>query len=150
LLVDEEEVNAQGSAASNLKDKIAEVEKSLTQAEAKVSERAELETKRNEGRERQAALKVENETLRLEMNQLKERIDTLKVCRGRTCPLCGQELSEKHRKSTLNNWKRKASRKATKYRSNQKEAVELAHKSPNTNYRSQLPPPKTTVSETCE
>jgi DNA repair protein SbcC/Rad50 len=126
LLVDEEEVNAQGSAASNLKDKIAEVEKSLTQAEAKVSERAELETKRNEGRERQAALKVENETLRLEMNQLKERIETLQSADGATCPLCGQELSEKHRKSTLKSLEAEGKQKGDKFRDNQKESVELA------------------------
>ena len=35
------------------------------------------------------------------MNQLKERIDTLKFAEGASCPLCGQQLSEEHRASTL-------------------------------------------------
>ena len=126
LSIDEEEVKSQRAATGSLKDEIAEVRKNLTQAEAKVTERTELETKRNEGRERQAAMKVENETLRVEMNQLKERIETLQSADGATCPLCGQELSEKHRKSTLKNLEAEGKQKGDTYRSNTDEAKSVA------------------------
>jgi DNA repair protein SbcC/Rad50 len=118
LLIDEEEVKAQGSAVGNLKDEIAEVRKNLEQAEAEVAERMDLENGRNEARERQAAMKVENETLRVEMNQLKERIETLQSADGATCPLCGQELSEKHRKSTLKSLEAEGREKGDRYRAN--------------------------------
>jgi DNA repair protein SbcC/Rad50 len=126
LLIDEEEVNMQQTAASNLKEEIAEVQKSLEQAEAKVTERAELESKRNEARERQAAMKVENETLRVEMNQLKERIETLQSADGASCPLCGQELSEQHRKSTLKSLEAEGKQKGDKYRANTDEAKSVS------------------------
>ncbi|NJC95226.1 MAG: SMC family ATPase [Anaerolineae bacterium] len=101
LLVEEEEINNQSSVIAELQKSIETAGRALKEAETRVAERAELDAKRTAARERQAALKVENETLKVEMNQLKERIEALKFAEGATCPLCGQELSEKHRKSTL-------------------------------------------------
>ncbi|HSG42923.1 MAG TPA: SMC family ATPase [Anaerolineales bacterium] len=125
LEVDEEAVNDQKSAISELKENVKQVEKSLKEAEAKVAERVELENKRNEARERQAAMNVENETLKVEMNQLKERIEALKSADGAACPLCGQELSEKHRKSTLKQLEAKGKDKGDKYRANKDEAKSI-------------------------
>jgi FtsZ-binding cell division protein ZapB len=45
--------------------------------EEKIRKRAELENKKNEAREKHAALKVENETLRREMDEFKTRIEAL-------------------------------------------------------------------------
>lgn len=125
LLVEEEEISSQSSAISELKKDIEKAEKALKDAEAKVTERIELEAKRNEARERQAAMKVENETLKVEMNQLKERIEALKSADGATCPLCGQELSEKHRKSTLKQLETEGKDKGDRYRANQKDTTDI-------------------------
>ncbi len=97
----------------------------MSESEARVNERIKVENERNAARERQAALNVENDALKAEMNQLKERIETLKSADGATCPLCGQELSEKHRKSTLKQLEEEGKQKGDAYRSNQKESVEL-------------------------
>jgi len=94
LLAEEEEIGNQLSVNSDVKSEIVKAQKLLEEAEEKVRERIDVEGKRNEARERQAAMKVENETLKVEMNQLKERIEVLKSADGATCPLCGQELSE--------------------------------------------------------
>ena len=125
LVVEEEEMSNQSSVIGELTESIEQAEEALKEAEAKVTERVELETKRNEARERQAAMKVENETLKLEMNQLKERIEALKSAEGATCPLCGQELSEKHRKSTLRQLEAEGKEKGDQFRTNQKESTEL-------------------------
>lgn len=98
---------------------------SLQQVEAKIQERVELENKRNEARERQAAMKAENESLRKEMEELKGRIDALKVAEGAECPLCGQPLSESHRKSTLNQLEATGKDKGDTFRSNKKASDEL-------------------------
>ena len=125
LEVDEEAVNDQKSAINELKKNVEQAEKSLKEAEAKVAERVEIENKRNEAREHQAAMKVENETLKVEMNQLKERIEALKSADGASCPLCGQELSEKHRKSTLKQLETDGKDKGDKYRANTDEAKSI-------------------------
>jgi exonuclease SbcC len=126
LVAEEEEISNQSSVISELKEGIEEAEKALKNAEVKVTERLELENNRNEARERQAAMKVENETLKVEMNQLKERIEALKSADGATCPLCGQELSEKHRKSTLKQLEAEGKEKGDQFRSNQKETTDIA------------------------
>jgi len=94
-------VDGQLAMISDMESQFGSAQSALKEAESKIKERAELENKRNDARERQATLKAENESLRREMDELKNRIEALKVANGAECPLCGQELSESHRKSTL-------------------------------------------------
>src|SRR5512139_1866845 len=97
----------------------------LAEAEEKAEFRAQLESQRNAARERQAELKAENEALKEVMNQLKERIDTLKFAEGAACPLCGQQLSEEHRASTLQQLEEEGRQKGDQYRANQSESSDL-------------------------
>ncbi|MCC6569775.1 MAG: SMC family ATPase, partial [Anaerolineales bacterium] len=136
LAAEEEEIGNQLSVNSELKGGIEKTEKLLSEAEAKVNERGRVETERNAGRERQAALKVENDALKAEMNTLKERIETLKSADGATCPLCGQELSKEHRKSTLKQLEDDGKQKGDLFRANQKESADLAQQI--TNYELQI------------
>ena len=141
LMAEEEEVGNQLSVNSDVKSEIAKAQKLLVEAEEKIKERVESENQRNSAREKQAALKVENETLKVEMNQLKERIESLKSADGATCPLCGQELSEKHRKSTLKQLEEEGKEKGDSYRANQKETAEIAREITNYELRiTQLAP----------
>ncbi len=126
LLIEEEAVNDQRATIDALKAEIEKVEVLLQEAETRITERTELERERNTGRERQVALRVENDTLRVDMNQLKERIETLKSAEGASCPLCGQELSDEHRKSTLQQLEEEGKQKGDLYRANQKETTDLA------------------------
>ncbi len=122
----EKVISEQSSVVNELESQIKVAQSSLREAEAKVTQRTELENERNAAREKQAAMKVENETLKVDMNQLKERIDALKSAEGATCPLCGQELSEEHRKSTLNQLEEEGKQKGDHYRANQSDYSELA------------------------
>jgi exonuclease SbcC len=70
------------------------------------------------------------------MTQLKERIDALKSAGGATCPLCGQELSEDHRKSTLEQLEEEGKQKGDQYRGNQKASTDLVQEI--TNYELQI------------
>lgn len=137
LLQEQEKViSEQSSTVSELGSQIQKAQSGRAEAEARVSQRANLESERNAARERQAALKVENETLKLDMNQLKERIDALKSAEGATCPLCGQDLSEEHRKSTLQQLEEEGKLKGDRYRGNQKATTDLAQEI--TNYELQI------------
>ncbi|MFZ5884361.1 MAG: AAA family ATPase [Chloroflexota bacterium] len=136
LKAEEIEISNQLSVISELRAEIETKQALLKEAEAKVAERIALENKRNEARERQAALKVENEALKLEMKQIKERIETLQSAGGANCPLCGQALSAEHRQSTLEQLETEGKQKGDQYRANNEEAKSLAAEI--TNYQSQI------------
>lgn len=118
-------ISDQVSGIAELKIQLEKAQSSLDEAEVKVRERVELETSRNEARERQAALKVGNESLRREMDELKSRIDALKIADGAECPLCGQSLTEAHRKSTLKQLEAEGKEKGNLFRSNKKEMEQI-------------------------
>jgi exonuclease SbcC len=125
LSVEEEAVHDQQSAAGNLQQEIENSEELLRETESKVSERAQLENERNSARERQAALKAENESLKADMNELKERIDSLESAKGVDCPLCGQDLTPEHRKTTLEKLEGEGKEKGDRFRANKLEAEDL-------------------------
>lgn len=131
----EQEVEAlsnQWSVISNQRLVIGDLEKqvvaaqaSLKAAETKVVERGELENQRNEAREQGAALKAENESLRREMDEIKKRIEALEATQEAVCPVCGQELSEEHRNSTLDELNKLGKDKGNQFRANKTEIEEL-------------------------
>ncbi|HJR81887.1 MAG TPA: SMC family ATPase [Anaerolineales bacterium] len=122
LLIEQETVIDQKASVSKLESEIEEAQKLLSAAEENAKERVALENQRNAARERQAELKAENDALRADMNQLKERIESLEAAEGATCPLCGQELSDEHRKTTLQQLETDGREKGDRYRANQDES----------------------------
>ena len=121
LLIEQEEIGSQSDSVNMLNLEIEKSQAELQDAEAKVIERADLENRKNAARERQAFLKAENEALKESMNSLKERIESLKAADGATCPLCGQDLTDKHRQSTLEQLEEEGQQKGDKFRANKTE-----------------------------
>jgi len=125
LLIEQEEISNQDSSVKELDAEIKKANAALKEVEARLAERAELEKTKNDSRERQATLKAENEALKENMNNLKERIESLKAADGATCPLCGQDLTEKHRKTTLKQLESEGKEKGDKFRANKNESDNL-------------------------
>jgi exonuclease SbcC len=125
LSVEEEAINDQQSVVSHLQQEIKKAGELLKETEAKVAERSQLEDERNAARERQAELKAENDALKSDMNQLKERIDSLESAKGADCPLCGQELTPEHRKTTLEKLEVEGKEKGDRFRANKLETEHL-------------------------
>jgi exonuclease SbcC len=119
-------VSEQVSAIDDLRNQIDVAKNSLSEAETKLAEREELEKQIGTAREKMAELKTENQTLKLQMDELKTRIDRLSVAEGAVCPLCGQDLSEEHRKSTLAGLERDGKAQGDRYRANTAEMKALA------------------------
>ena len=132
----ERSIEGQLLVIGSLKDQIDLTRQSLAASEKKVEEREQISLQAQAARERQAELKAENEALKTDMNELKERIDSLKAAEGVTCPLCGQELSPEHRESTLVQLESEGKQKGDRFRANQAEAAELAKQI--TNYELQI------------
>jgi exonuclease SbcC len=119
-------ISEQSSVVNELEEQVATAQSSLLEAEAKIEERGKLENQRNEAREKNAALKVGNESLRKEMDEIKKRIDSLEKAQGNAaCPVCGQELSEAHRKSTLKELNKEGKDKGDQFRANKKELEDI-------------------------
>lgn len=113
--------------AGDLESQLSSTQSALKDAEIRIQERVELEHQRSEARERQAALKADNESLRREMDELKNRIDALEIADGAECPLCGQALSESHRKSTLADLEKSGKEMGDTFRAN-KQTIEDSEK----------------------
>jgi exonuclease SbcC len=112
-------------ATRNLSAQIAYAKQLLSESEKRLKEREQFQAQAQAARERQAELKAENEALKADMNELKERIDSLRAAEGASCPLCGQELSPEHRLATLRQLESEGKQEGDRFRANQTESAEL-------------------------
>ena len=118
-------IGDQSLVIDNLTHEIEIASQALADSEQNIKERDELKEQTVIARERQAELKAENEALKVDMSLIKDRIDSLKVARGAECPLCGQELTHEHRKTTLEKLEEEGKEKGNRFRSNKAETDTL-------------------------
>ena len=119
-------ISEQLPVIGELRGKIEVAKEILADAEKKLGEREELEKQGGTAREKMAELKAENQTLKAQMDELKARIGRLSATEGAVCPLCGQDLSEEHRKSTLAGLEKDGKAQGDRYRANMAEMKALA------------------------
>jgi exonuclease SbcC len=132
---EKETLEAQGALTSqqsaiiieNIAD-LATAKKALVEAETKLEELSKLEKQVQAGRERQAELRTENASLKIEMDNLSFRIKKLEAAEGVSCPLCGQPLSPDHRQSTLEQLQSEGKQKGDIWRSNKVLMDDLANR----------------------
>ncbi|MDP3184511.1 MAG: SMC family ATPase, partial [Anaerolineales bacterium] len=86
LLNQQKVTSEQLSVTSALQAELDGAKKALVEAEARVTQRAVLETQAQASREKQAELRAENVSLKAEMDELKARIDQLEAMDGAVCP----------------------------------------------------------------
>lgn len=91
----------QQAVVESIKSEIDSTEKLLADVEMRLIMRAVVENKLRAERDRYVELDSENKRLKIEMDELKLRIEKMTQIEGATCPLCGQALSSEHRQSTL-------------------------------------------------
>jgi DNA repair protein SbcC/Rad50 len=78
-------------------DDLAEVQTEVAELQALDAERAQFQDVVVSLGEERARLDGTNRALRIEMNNLKDRLDRLSAADSAVCPLCGQPLDEQHR-----------------------------------------------------
>ncbi|MBI5945822.1 MAG: SMC family ATPase [Chloroflexi bacterium] len=118
-------ISNQGLVIVNLGEQVVAAQVSLAETEARIEERSRLSSRQAEAREKFAAFKVENESLRREMDEIKKRIGSLEEAHGAVCPVCGQELSDAHRESTLMELNKAGKDKGDQFRANKKEIEDI-------------------------
>lgn len=111
-------ISEQKSSTVNLKAEIELAEKALLDAETRVARRTDIDIKLREERERFIELDGENKRLKLEMDELKTRLDQVSAIEGAACPLCGQPLTGSHRASLLEQLQVEGKEKGDRWRAN--------------------------------
>jgi DNA repair protein SbcC/Rad50 len=103
---------------AKLKKEIAALEDQLAGTKARLKERDEKRDRVTASREEFAALRAENDTLRGQMDEVKDRIARMEGIDSPTCPLCGQSLSPEHRESTIAQLNAEGKSMGDRYRDN--------------------------------
>jgi exonuclease SbcC len=118
-------VESQKAESSPLKQEIESTRSLYSQAEDKVKTRDGLKSELDSKREQSAAMKAESDSLKIQMDEHKFRIDQIEKIEGAACPLCGQPLTSKHRKSTLAQLAREGKEMGDRWRRNKADIEEL-------------------------
>lgn len=105
-------------AEDGLHAKLAAVSEQIEQLESVRAAREQAQRDLSEARERQGEARAQNDVLRREMAELKQRIDALSRV-GAICPTCGRELAEPDRVRLLDDWKRQGKERGDLYRTNE-------------------------------
>lgn len=91
----------------------------LLQLQTEVEQLGAIKTQLDDCVVKKSALQAENATLRAHMQKLKERMERLKAETGSTCPLCGQPLSEEHRRQVVDEIHAEGKQDAENFRKNE-------------------------------
>ncbi len=116
-----EVAESQRLAIQTLQNEQNELNEKLAEIETLLSQRFELDESLQLKRHRQIELRSENERLKVEMEQLDERIKKLETTEGAVCPLCGQPLNQDERIRLTADLKFEGKSKGDQYRSNKSE-----------------------------
>ncbi len=119
-------ISDQLSVRGELIEKLKTAQVALEQAASNVATRKQIEAELQAAREKQAKLKAENETLRVAMNPLDERIKKLESATESQCPLCDQKLTPEHRLDTIERLKVEGKDMGDRFRANKTSMDELA------------------------
>ncbi|NPV41221.1 MAG: SMC family ATPase [Anaerolineae bacterium] len=109
---------------ASLRAEIIAEQQRLDDLENRLLEIPALEEKLSTLQSRNSELRAENLRLKDSMDQLKKDIEALKAAGGSQCPLCGQTLTDEHRRSILGQMDRTGKNQGDRYRENSRELRE--------------------------
>jgi exonuclease SbcC len=90
----------------------------LAELEAHLKEMPQLEERLAALQDHYTDLKAENLRLKVSMLDVKKNIDTLQSATGSQCPLCGQALTDEHRRTLMDNFYREGKSQGDRSREN--------------------------------
>ncbi len=113
------EVQAQIDLLPALKLDFSQAQEQAQTAESQLNQRTQLDASLRSAQQQQAEARLEYQRLRVEMDEIKQRIDQLSVAEGALCPLCGQPLSPSDRIRLVENLATEGRDKGDRFRLNQ-------------------------------
>ncbi len=125
LLKQKESAETQRGALDKMLAELAEAETSLAEVESQLAKRDELDADLKTRQHRQVELNAENTRLKLEMDELKDRLDLLGAAEGAVCPLCGQPISAGEKEKLIEQLKSDGKQRGDRHRANTAALLEL-------------------------
>jgi exonuclease SbcC len=120
-----DELNLQKSESESITKEINSLNEQLASCEGKIEQRENLKSQLDSSRERSAALKAESDALKGRMDEHKARLDAISGIEAGACPLCGQPLTARHRKSTIERLTKEGKEMGDRWRANRAENEQL-------------------------
>ena len=111
-------VEEQRREIPQLQKQLEQEQEARLQAKEQLDAREALDLELQDARQRQAEARAENPRLKGDMDELKERIDSLEDVDGANCPLCGQPLSPEDRQALIDSLIVQGKEMGTRYRAN--------------------------------
>ena len=112
-------VQAQAGEKLVLQMQLTHLDQQITFSEGQLARREEMEGEIQAARQAQAEWRLENQRLKSEMDELKERIDQLGRVEGALCPLCGQPLTPADRLRLVDELNAQGTEMGDRFRLNQ-------------------------------
>jgi exonuclease SbcC len=125
LLAEQEKIKDQKASLPSMEKEFEYTRAALDVAETRLAVRNEKNEQIMLAREKQVELRSENERLKLEMKELKGRVDELAATEGANCPLCGQPLNLEDRQKLIDQLNGQGAELAARYHSNKDRQVEI-------------------------
>ncbi len=104
---------------AGIETELAAARAALEALRARLEQRPVLEAEITQLQDGRTRAKAENDRLKLEMAELKDRIDRLHEAEGAVCPICGQPLSPSERLQLVANLEAEGLDAGNRYRANQ-------------------------------
>jgi exonuclease SbcC len=120
-----DELNLQKLESESITKEINSLNEQLASCEGKIEQREILKSQLDSSRERSAALKAESDALKGQMDEHKARLDAISGIETGACPLCGQPLTARHRKSTIERLTKEGKEMGDRWRANKAENEQL-------------------------
>jgi len=119
LLLEQQKVaEAARLEITQFEDQIRGAQDEIRQDEVRLEKRVNLDLELQQARQRREEIRAENPRLRMDMEELKTRIDQLEVTEGAECPLCGQSLEAEDRLSLIERLNAQGKELGDRFRSN--------------------------------
>ena len=119
LEAQQQAVLAQAAEFTQLQSQLNHLDAEIAVIEEQLSRREEHDMEIQSARQDQAERRAQNQRLKSEMDELKERIDQLSQVEGANCPLCGQPLTPEDRQRLIDELSAQGREMGDRFRSNQ-------------------------------
>lgn len=120
-------LNASETSPDEIEHQLQLVREKLSELDGLERERREAREGREEASQQVAVLETTNATLKQEMQELREEMDTLSGAEAE-CPLCGAELEEEYRDQLLTEKQEAGTEKAGQYNKNKAALTDLQNR----------------------
>lgn len=102
-----------------LEDDLASTHEAIAKMKARLEKFPQIQQELAGWQDRRGQVRAENDRLKQEMAELKDRIDRLRGAEGAVCPTCGQPLSAEERARLVDELETQGKERGDRYRANQ-------------------------------